>query len=270
MYVHSMNAKTKTDVQAPKTVVNSIVHAMAILRHLGDSAGTHGVTAIAAALGISASSCFNILRTLVAEDLVEFDARKKTYSLGLGLFELGRRAISRSGILGLARAPMRDMVEKYDLTAGLWRVTPDGDMILVSVVESESVARIHFVVGQRVPRYAGASGRCFAAVGSASPEEIGAAIEGHPSPNRVPLDEYLIEVEETRRRGWAIDANTFRQGVTSIGVPVIDEDGCMRFSLTFSLFSGQHSPAIVDRIGREAGEIAASLSNRIFGTLRAA
>ena len=48
--------------------VGSVVQALAILRHLSEASKPLGVTAVARALGISPSSCFNLLKTLVAED----------------------------------------------------------------------------------------------------------------------------------------------------------------------------------------------------------
>src|SRR3546814_3311432 len=74
-----MNTPPLPAMGQPRTVVGAVVNAAAILRHLGASEEPQGVTAIAQALSLSASSCFNILRTLAAEDLVEFDSRRKLY-----------------------------------------------------------------------------------------------------------------------------------------------------------------------------------------------
>src|SRR3546814_9427439 len=99
-----MNTPPLPAMGQPRTVVGAVVNAAAILRHLGASEEPQGVTAIAQALSLSASSCFNILRTLAAEDLVEFDSRRKLYSLGLGLYDIARRSEEHtSELLSLMR-----------------------------------------------------------------------------------------------------------------------------------------------------------------------
>src|SRR3546814_2052282 len=98
-----MNTPPLPAMGQPRTVVGAVVNAAAILRHLGASEEPQGVTAIAQALSLSASSCFNILRTLAAEDLVEFDSRRKLYSLGLGLYDIACQSLSSSEPFALAR-----------------------------------------------------------------------------------------------------------------------------------------------------------------------
>ena len=66
--------------------VNAIANGYAILKLLATQAVEHGVTDISKSTGISPSSCFNILRTLVDLDLAEFDEKTKGYSLGPGIF----------------------------------------------------------------------------------------------------------------------------------------------------------------------------------------
>src|SRR3546814_3412852 len=111
-----MNTPPLPAMGQPRTVVGAVVNAAAILRHLGASEELQGVTAIAQALSLSASSCFNILRTLAAEDLVEFDSRRKLYSLGLGLYDIARQSLSRSEPFALARTRLQDLADRYSLT----------------------------------------------------------------------------------------------------------------------------------------------------------
>ena len=82
-------AETQTASGAAMGVkVNSVAHALAILRRLATSDHPEGVNAIARKVGISPSSCFNILKTLAAEDFARFDVVDKTYTLGAGAIDL--------------------------------------------------------------------------------------------------------------------------------------------------------------------------------------
>ena len=66
-------------------VVESVRTAIAILRFLASQPKSYGVNAIAREVGVSPSSCFNIVKTLALEGLLEFDERDKSYSPGVGL-----------------------------------------------------------------------------------------------------------------------------------------------------------------------------------------
>src|SRR5437879_210573 len=64
--------------------VPAVTRAIAILRLLGKTEAPLGVNAIARALGLIPSTCPHILRVLVAEELVSFDAKTKLYNLDAG------------------------------------------------------------------------------------------------------------------------------------------------------------------------------------------
>src|ERR1700712_451610 len=141
-----MNAPAQLAVP-PRPPVGSVVQAAAILRYLGAHRDGAGVTAIARALGIGPSSCFNVLRTLAGEDLVAFDPVTKTYTLGLGTIDLARHALRRDAVVQAAETSMTALAEAHDAAIGLWRVAPRDRLVLLVLAESEAATRIHMVVG---------------------------------------------------------------------------------------------------------------------------
>ena len=68
----------------------AISRAAAVLRLLGRSDTPLGVHAIARELGLVPSTCLNVLRALVAEELVSFDPDTKRYALEAGVLTLAR------------------------------------------------------------------------------------------------------------------------------------------------------------------------------------
>jgi DNA-binding IclR family transcriptional regulator len=84
----------------------------------------------------------------------------------------------------------------------------------------------------------------------------------------LPLATFLEDVDLAREKGWAIDVNGFVHGVTSIAAPIIDEHGQLRFTVTATMFSGQHDPAVIEAIGRETRDLAFYVSSRIYGSAR--
>ena len=152
--------------------VGSVVHALAILRYIALTREPAGVTAIARAIGINPSSCFNILRTLVAEEFVERDDETKTYMLGVAPLDLARSVIDENGAFSYLRADMQRLADTFSVTTTLWRMTRSERWVLVGLTESLALARIHMTIGQRLPLYGGAMGRCLAAHRRAPQSEL--------------------------------------------------------------------------------------------------
>jgi DNA-binding IclR family transcriptional regulator len=240
--------------------VGSVVQAITILRYLGPVPDGRGVNAIARDLGISPSSCFNLVKTLAAERLLQFDSATKRYTLGPGLAELAQPSRSES-ILSAVSPAMRDIADRFDVACGLWRRAASGRLILVALSESVAATRIHMVVGQRQPLYAGAAGRAVAAATGASHSDIAeglAAVRWQESPD---LKHYLTELETTRRRGWALDRDQLLRGVTSVAAAIDTADGTARFILSCTMFSGQHDDEAIDAIGEATREAADHLTS---------
>ena len=76
------------DANERMVLVKPVSNAIRILKYLVEAGGPTRSVTISRALGINASTCFNILRTPVVEEIVEFDPVAKTYKVGMGLTAL--------------------------------------------------------------------------------------------------------------------------------------------------------------------------------------
>ena len=85
-------ANTIKESKAP-----AISRAAAILRLLGKSDAPLGLQTIARTLDLVPSTCLYVLRALVAEELVAFDADTKRYSLEAGVLTLARHWLRLNG-----------------------------------------------------------------------------------------------------------------------------------------------------------------------------
>src|SRR6201996_4938286 len=94
--------KALKDSKAP-----AISRAAAVLRLLGKSDAPLGLQAIARELGLVPSTCLYVLRALVAEELVSFDAATKRYALEAGVLTLARQWLRRNQFSDLAQ-PLLD------------------------------------------------------------------------------------------------------------------------------------------------------------------
>jgi P-type E1-E2 ATPase len=74
-------------------------NAVRIMRYLSEAGSPARAITIARSLSINASTCFNILRTLALEEVVEFDPLSKTYTPGLGLTRLVENFLAEADAL---------------------------------------------------------------------------------------------------------------------------------------------------------------------------
>ena len=238
--------------------VNSVVHALNILRLLARTPAPLGVTAISRAVSVSPSSCFNLLKTLCAEGMAEFDPASRTYCLGAAVNEFagGGRA---DAVPALVHPRLAAMAGEYHFASGLWRVSGER-LVLVDFVGSEMATRIHMSVGQRLPILVGAMGRCVAAhtqLTSAQLDEAFTRLRWARAPGS---ERYRKEVGHVRRHGWAIDDGDFMRGVCTVAAPVLDGAGAVRYCIANTFFSGEHDAAVIARIGAMTAGCARDIS----------
>ena len=249
----------------PSPVVSSVVQAVAILRHLGSLNDGAGVTAIARATGIGPSSCFNVLRTLVREDMVSFDRLTKLYRLGLGTVDLARMALGRDALVNAARAPMAQMAEDYDAAVGLWRLSERERLTLVALAETDSATRIHMVVGQRQPAVAGATGRAVLAARQLTEQQLLEAFAGVRWQDAPTPKAFLGQVRAAETRGWATDIGNVNHGISTVATVIRDGEGAVRFVLSLSIFSGRETEDGLARIGQQLSVHTAALARTVYG-----
>ena len=238
-------------------MVGPVVQAVAILRHLAAARTGEGVSAIARAIGIGPSSCFNVLKTLVAEDLVTFDTQTKRYALSLGIVDLARGATGRDAVLRAAQARLSIVAQRHDAAVGLWRLAPHERLVLMYLAESAAATRIHMLVGQRQPAAAGATGRAVLAARGMDDAAITAAYERITWPNPPGLPAFLDQVRAAREHGYATDVDQIHRGVATAAAAVTERNGGVRFVLSASIFAG-HGP--LDAIAGDLRDAAAELS----------
>ncbi|QJQ31511.1 helix-turn-helix domain-containing protein [Sphingomonas lacunae] len=235
----------------PPTKVPSVSHSISILRLLGKSGESMGVTAIARALDLSPSSTFNLARTLVAEGLVDFDEATKTYRIGLGSIDFARMALRGDTMVAALRPVMERLAERHDAAIGLWRAADSGRLLLLALAESEAATRIHMAVGQRQPVGAGSTGRALLAARAADATTLRAAHAGVRWPSALDADSYVSQVHEAARLGYAVDDQWLNPGIVTVAAVVPEPGAPPRYCLSASLFAGRHDASGVAAIGRD-------------------
>jgi DNA-binding IclR family transcriptional regulator len=256
------------NAQPPKAtpdepVVGSIVKTIAILRHLADEPDGRGVNAIARAVSLSPSSCFNILKTLVREGFVDFDQQTKNYSIGAGLGLLARRALGPENVYPLCAPVLEDVAKRYQATVGLLRYISSERLVLLGFAESVSEFRIQMTTGQRLPFLLGADGRCVAAALELPLEVLAAEFKKLRWQNPPTFDQYFDDVKQAKKQGWAIDDGNVMSAITTVAAPVMGKDKRLIYTVNATVFHSQHTEKTLLRIATALKEAAREITSTL-------
>jgi DNA-binding IclR family transcriptional regulator len=235
----------------------------AILRLLAVADEPLGVNAIARAVSMAPSSCFKMMKALVAQDFAAIDEHSKRYSLGSGAVAVAQRALDPSQAYVIVRPRLEESAQTHSIAIGLWRILPRSRMALIGFAEGESQMRIHMAIGQRLPMYVGAVGRAIAAQRNPSHHELKENFDKLRWAAPLSFREYAAQVEQAKRLGYGVDTGYFASGVSTVAVAIKDSLGEIRYGLSGIMFSGQHSHKTMDKIGRQMIELSQWVAGRI-------
>lgn len=242
-------------------VVKPVVNAIGILRYLAHKGAPERAADIARHLQINPSTCFNILRTLVAEDVVDFNTLSKTYSAGLGLARLADQLVTQGQRIQLALPFMRELAIERGLTVTLWRRMGNDRIVLVSSESSPTDLHIYMPLGQRLPILMGASGRLFVGGMNLPNEDLRAAFAKIRWARSITFEEYVDQVNLAQSCGWAVDDGYFSDGVLAIAAPVHDASQKIAFTVSAVMIRSQNGD--IDTRIKVLGESLKALGRRL-------
>lgn len=247
-----------------RTAVKPVSNAIHILRYLGRAPGARSVTQIARALSINPSTCFNILRTLAFEGVIEFNAQAKSYRIGIGLLKLVRNIVVEDAHVAAVRPLMRELAERHNVTLTLWRVITRDREMLVAVESTSTAIRIEVNLGQRIPVLLGASGRAMLQSLGLTKTEARDAFRYLRWARPLNFETYWRQAEEAAGRGWATDDGYYSAGTTSVATPVFDTAGRPAYALVAMMFRSQHGTQRIADIGGDLADLSRCMSHLLF------
>lgn len=242
--------------------VGAVVNASQILRFLQATRSPATATQISRDLKMNPSTCFNILRTLIDEDFVDFDNAGKTYTLSLGVVALARGALEQNAGLRTLQPKLQELTLKHGILSVISRRISKDRSVLVAVAESDAPIRIHGRPGTSSPLLLGATGRVYAAYSHFSEAELEERFSQLRLARPLDFQTFLSQVAEVRQTGWAIDDGYYYPGTVSLAAPVFNADGTVTLCCSTILFNGQYDPKRLMSIAMELVDICKSGSSR--------
>jgi DNA-binding IclR family transcriptional regulator len=221
LYMDNMNKSDKAPRSPVIRQVPAVTRAAEILRLLSRSEVPLGVHAIARELGLVPSTGLHILRALVAEELISFDPETKRYSLSSGVVALARGMLRRDPFSNFAQPILDELSARHGVTAIGIEVASLEHIVVVAISRPGHALRLQVDVGSRYPALISATGRCIAAFGGASASELERRFRALRWDNPPTLPQWRIDVDATRRAGYAVDEGRYITGVTIVTAPVM-------------------------------------------------
>ena len=254
-----------TTATVPEKLVGALSSGLAVLRYLSAASTPMGMSRIARDLELNSSTCFNLLKTLVHERLVTFDDSTKTYTIGLGVVELAKGALEQTAYVRMLRPHLDELAIRHRITATLWHRTIDERVILLDRADNASAMRVHMSIGQRLPMYVAALGRCMAAHAGLSAAELRSRFSGLRWEEDPSFDKYLSEIKEARKLGYAVDTGHFVKGVTTVSAAVLDSSGHPLMAISAVGFSAQFTKTAIKALGEDLRDRTAEISRAMSG-----
>jgi DNA-binding IclR family transcriptional regulator len=211
--------------------VPAVERAVAILRLLGRSDQPMGVNQVARTLKLIPSTCLHILRILVDEELVAFDPVTKHYRLDVGILPLARGVMRRNRFNELIQPSLDQVAERFGVTAVGVQVTAARHMVVVAISRAEQPFRLQVDIGSRFPALLSATGRCFAAFGGQSWDELEKQFKTLRWENPPSFDAWRAEVQRVRELGYSMDEGAYIRGVTVVSMPVFSAREAMSHAI---------------------------------------
>ena len=241
--------------------VGAVSVAVSILNYLADASQPVGVTRIAQDLGLSSSTTFNTLRTLVAHDYLALDETRKTYRLSVGLLRIARAAAFTTDEFEVLRSDIEAIANEHRVSIAVWKpVRANRKVLIHSFRPSTAAIQIQMALGSRLPLLVGSSGRLFAAFGSLDEAEIREQFKDIRWQSEISIDAFRAQVADVAKQGYAVDHGDFVAGTVMISVPIFDKDGKIAMSMSAMMFLQQYSEDLLEPLVSGLKKVAENLS----------
>ncbi|MBA4392474.1 MAG: IclR family transcriptional regulator [Desulfobacca sp.] len=245
----------------------SVKKAFSILEAIGESSSGLGVSELGKKLKIGKSTVHGITLALEELGVLTRDRAHKKFTIGYTLMDLGRKAYRKIELVtDVAQSPMEALMGEVGETVFLGIMHGDHAIIL-KAVESHNELKITAPIGSRVPLLAGALGRVFLA----QMEEEKAievvqkkGLRVYTANSVTDPKQFLEEVAEARRKGFAIDREKYILGVTAVASPIetISLPPVAIWVVGFSpSFSEKKMEKVIQEIQKAAMEISRLIKN---------
>jgi IclR family transcriptional regulator, acetate operon repressor len=258
-----------------KYSLRSVGRALDVLVALGrDNAKGMTVAEIAEAIGVSKSTAFSLLQTLIAHGFVA-DSRiggSRQYRLGTVLIHLGDQAASNIAISQTAMPVLHQLMEATGMTARL-AILDEGYAVAIARVDAPGIFKLAPSLGRRELPHCSAVGKSLLA--HIPQERVATLLSRIGLPRRT--DRTITEpaklIEElalTAWRGYSVDDEEDNIGVLCVGAAIYERGGEAIAALSVTTLKLERGDIELAKLGATVRAHADRISQMIGGPTHAA
>jgi DNA-binding IclR family transcriptional regulator len=249
----------------------TVEKALQLLRAVADQPAPISLMALSRSADLDKATTHRLATSLARHGLLRFDPVTRTYALGLGLVDLGSRAIAQLNLPREARPYLERLgsLGREAVNLGVW---DDASVVYVDQVPSPEPVVIQARVGTRVPAYCTSMGKVLLAFGQPAwlEQVLGAPELPARTPNTIVEPSALAEhLAAVRRRGYAFDEEENREGVRCVAAPIRDFTGAAIAAVSIAgpafRLSRERLEELVAPLLEATGALSASLGLRDGG-----
>lgn len=222
---------------------------------------------ISTSLDINKTSCFRILRTLLEMNYVTYNESSKKYSLGPYLVLLGSRALDKIDYLSKAKKYLKNIAKETGFNSAIVQKVSDERLGFMAKEEVENTPQVSISVGRQFPLTYTSFGKCYLAYNKEEERRFlfTSGLEQRTKNTITDIDEYLKELDEVKKKGFALSYEEYLEGISVASAPVFDANGEVLLVLCCVGISVQLNKEKLEESGKIVKFYADLLTNEING-----
>jgi len=217
-------------------------------------------------LGINKSTAFRLLSTLETLGYVERDLETERYRLGLKILTLSTILLEGIELRAQASPFLNDLMIKTNHAVHLAILDQKAwEVVYIDKVDSPHPVRMYTYVGIRFPANCTSVGKAILAY---LPQHLVSSYLKNNLPSQTPKsiissEKLLLEFEQIRAKGYAVDNEENALGIHCIGAPIFDHKGRAIASISISSASAYLSQKEIPKIASHVVEASQQISQRL-------
>lgn len=245
--------------------IGSVQRAIDILNLFGSQSPELGTTEIAQALGLHKSTVSGLVSTLEANGYLDQNPSSRKYRLGLKLVERSSVLLKQIEIRRVASPFLEGLRDWFGESVNL-ALRDGAEVVYIEQLPGDHPLGTREEIGKRASVHCTALGKALISwLPPAELQQVVAECELRPVTGNTitDLDQFLLELERTCERGYAIDDEEIELGVRCVGAPIFNHTGRPVAAVSVSVPLPRIPSSEIPRYAEKVRETAKSISTRL-------